>query len=295
MTAINSFSHQNQVREIPGVQELELLDRFSFHGRFEALFGELLVTVVNIHTYHHRRRRRLVSSTKVHLAGAAAMVHFSGGAVDRPPPLPEKPLPKSQPLPPPLPSPEKKIDPAKQILILDRDVIPVVLDSLDHPNGGSTESATSTVRRRRRSTVAPVVPRSTVQIFPVLHRYVSATSSLRQQHSKRTVSATSAHSQQHVSEQSAVQSLPRQQRAPPCHQRAPLSAGPTSSGPHCHVTSGPTATSSEGPIATSSVGPTFGGPPPSAGPTFGGPHIQWVTLPRHQRAPLARHQQAPLP
>ncbi|KAL5981386.1 hypothetical protein ACLOJK_015441, partial [Asimina triloba] len=33
----------------------------------------------DIHTYHHRRRRRLVSSTKVHLAGAATMVHFSGG------------------------------------------------------------------------------------------------------------------------------------------------------------------------------------------------------------------------
>ncbi|KAL6008407.1 hypothetical protein ACLOJK_033917 [Asimina triloba] len=119
--------------------------------------------------------------------------HQSGiKAVDRHPPLPEKPLPKLQPMPPPLPSPEKKIDPAKQILILDRDVIPVVLDGLDHPNGGSPESATSTVRRRRRSTVAPVVPRSTVQIFPVLHRYVSATSSLRQQHIISTVTATSS-------------------------------------------------------------------------------------------------------
>ncbi|KAL6012648.1 hypothetical protein ACLOJK_003137 [Asimina triloba] len=125
--------------------------------------------------------------------------HQSGiRAVDRPPPLPEKPLLKSQPLPPPLPSPEKKIDPAKQILILDRDVIPVVLDDLDHPNDGSPESATSTVRRRRRSTVAPVVPRSTVQIFPVLHRYVSATSSLRQQHSKRTVSVTSSAQSAHT-------------------------------------------------------------------------------------------------
>ncbi|KAL6002580.1 hypothetical protein ACLOJK_034514 [Asimina triloba] len=63
--------------------------------------------------------------SKVHLAGAATMVHFSGGfglfkthqsgirAVDRPPPLPEKPLPKSQPLPPPLPSPEKKVTPER--------------------------------------------------------------------------------------------------------------------------------------------------------------------------------------
>ncbi|KAL6002521.1 hypothetical protein ACLOJK_034454 [Asimina triloba] len=181
---------------------------------------------VSIHTYHHRRRRRLVSSTKVHLAGAASMVHFSGGlgairvlGCLKPIKVVSEPLIG-------LPRCRRsrcrscsrcrrrtvageetpgKIDPANQILILDRNVIPVVLDGLDHPNDGSPESATSTVRRRRRSTVAPVVPQSTVQIFLVLHRYVSVTSSLRQQHSQRhvisTVSATSAHSQRHVGEQ----------------------------------------------------------------------------------------------
>ncbi|KAL5992894.1 hypothetical protein ACLOJK_013813 [Asimina triloba] len=149
-------------------------------------------------------RRRLHGPFFRRVSFGLFKAHQSGiKAVDRPPPLPEKPLPKLQPLPPPYPP--GKIDPTKQILILDRDIIPVVLDGLDHPNSGSPESATSTVRRRRRSTVAPVVPQSTV-----------ATSSLRQQHSKRTVSATSsaqsvprqrtvsatsAHSQRHVSEQ----------------------------------------------------------------------------------------------
>ncbi|KAL5981046.1 hypothetical protein ACLOJK_028966, partial [Asimina triloba] len=127
--------------------------------------------------------------------------------VDWPPPLPEKTLPKSQPLPPPLPLPEKKIDPAKQILILDRGVVPVVLDGLDHPNGGSPESATSTIRRRRRSAVALVLPRSTVQIFPARHRYVSATSSLRQQHRNRTVSATAQSAPHHRTVSSTVTAM----------------------------------------------------------------------------------------
>ncbi|KAL5995021.1 hypothetical protein ACLOJK_025079 [Asimina triloba] len=149
---------------------------------------------------------------------------FGIRAVDRPPPLPEKPLPKSQPLPPPLPSPEKKIDPAKQILIIDRDVIPVVLDGLDHPNGGSPESATSTVRRRR-STVAPVLPRSTVQIFRYSiatsaprHRYVSSTSSPRQRTVSSTVTAMSSEGPIATSSAGPTIGGPHLQRAPmPCH------------------------------------------------------------------------------
>ncbi|KAL6007250.1 hypothetical protein ACLOJK_032746 [Asimina triloba] len=107
--------------------------------------------------------------------------HQSGiRAVDRPPPLLEKTLPKSQPLPPP----EKKIDPVKQILNLDRDVIPVVLDELDHPTGSSPELGTSTVRWRRSTVLSGTPTEHCADFF--------GTQAPRQQHSKRTVSATSA-------------------------------------------------------------------------------------------------------